>query len=367
MNTKGTGALCALTAVLALAGCATTQVKSDWNRQIDFGRYRTFAIQGGKVLAPRGSVEAADPNRDTLAAARIEAALTADLMRKGLTPRRDNPDLIVTYTAGARTKEEVVSNWDSFGWHRHRSGYYGPLYQNVWIDQYPEATLVVDLLDPRSQQIVFRSVARADDKDIRNARFIATAVDKALARYPSLTQTGTSSRSVMREGQPAEAVDRIVDDGTARLVGPGANLTIDHGVLAGTLEGGQYYVDISAQAARGRGPLGPIDVQIKRVAGGYDLTGLWNGGRVKFLIGERGARGQLLRQISPEDPGLRACDYDIQKLREKPRYSGLARCLGDPSPRRFDVDPRPIKALTDEENAILLLAYFAAPPPVRTI
>jgi hypothetical protein len=172
--------------VAALAGCATTQVKTDWDKQTNFAQYRTFAVQAGKVVAAPGTVEAADRQPDTLVLSRIDTALKNDLVSKGLSPVDKNPDLIVTYTAGARTKEQVVSNWDTFGWGSNPDWGHGPMYNDVWIEQYPQATLVIDVLDASTKKVIFRAVAKADDRNIRNPKFIQAAVDKALAKYPAL-------------------------------------------------------------------------------------------------------------------------------------------------------------------------------------
>jgi hypothetical protein len=176
----------AVLGVAAFAGCATTQVKTDWDKQANFSQYRTFAIQAGKVVPAPGSVEAADQQPDTLVLSRIDTALQNDLVSKGLRPVQQNPDMIVTYTAGARNKQEVVSNWDGFGWGFGPGWGYGPYYNDVWVDQYPQATLVIDLIDANTKKVVFRAVAKADDKNIRNPKFIQSAVDKALAKYPAL-------------------------------------------------------------------------------------------------------------------------------------------------------------------------------------
>lgn len=175
-----------------------------------------------------------------------------------------------------------------------------------------------------------------------------------------------SARAAGTTSPPYRAVERIAEN-PPRLIGKDADLTIEHGALAGRLEGGTYHVNITPDSATGQGPLGPIDVHIKHVARGYDLSGLWNGGQVHFLVGESGARGHLLKQISAEDRGYESCQYDIQKLRRQPGYSGLSECLGDDHPLRFEVQPRLAGDMSQEQNAILLLAYFAAPPPVREI
>jgi hypothetical protein len=161
-----------------------------------------------------------------------------------------------------------------------------------------------------------------------------------------------------------ESTDEIVDR-PAALVGQGADLRISNNVLSGQLEGGAYHVLITRDEARGDGPMGRVDVHIKRLGQGYELAGLWNGGHVDFFVGQDGAHGQLIKQISGEDRGYESCHYDIARSAHG-GYTGLSQCLGV-EPLRFDLAARTPSDLVSEQNAILLLAYFAAPPPVRTL
>jgi hypothetical protein len=160
------------------------------------------------------------------------------------------------------------------------------------------------------------------------------------------------------------AVDHI-DERPARLVGKAAELTIENGVLTGHLERGQYRAQITPDSARGYGPMGPIDVHIKRLGKAYDVSGMWNGGDLHFVVGENGAQGTAFRQISYEDRGYENCRYDIEKLKSGAGYSGLSECLGMEEPLRFEVQPKLTSDLTDEQNVVLLVAYLAAPPAVR--
>lgn len=167
---------------------------------------------------------------------------------------------------------------------------------------------------------------------------------------------------------PAFQTRDEIDEGPPRLTGAGADLQIRNDVLSGQLEGGSYNVKLTPSSAEGSGPLGRVDLHIKPIAQGYDLTGLWNGGRVHLIVGDQGARGSVMKQISGEDRGYESCHYDIGKL--DPRtgqagYAGLSECLGQ-NPLRFEIQPRATTDMTSEQNVILLLAYLAAPPPVRT-
>jgi hypothetical protein len=159
-------------------------------------------------------------------------------------------------------------------------------------------------------------------------------------------------------GGPTAMADR-----PASLVGEDAGLIIRDGLLTGRLERGGYSVRITADSARGTGPLGPIDVHINRMGRGFEVAGLWNGGHLHFLVGPDEIRGTALKQISDEERGYQSCRYQIAKLDRGSGYSGLSECLGS-KPLRFEVDPRSSADLTDEQTAILLVAYFAAPPAV---
>jgi hypothetical protein len=175
----------------------------------------------------------------------------------------------------------------------------------------------------------------------------------------------SSRQATSSAALPYHAVDHI-EEHPARLIGEDASLTIDHGVLGGRLDGGQYDVRITPDAAKGSGPMGPIDVQIKRVASAYDVSGLWNGGHLHFRVSESGAEGNVLKQISADDRGYQSCHYEIERLRSTSGYTGLSECLGAAEPLRFEIRPRRAADMTDEQNVILLVAYFAAPPAVRS-
>jgi hypothetical protein len=148
-----------------------------------------------------------------------------------------------------------------------------------------------------------------------------------------------------------------------QLVGDQAQLTIQHGLLTGRLERGAYNVQITPTSAKGTGPLGRVDVRIKRVGQAVDVAGVWNGGDLHFVLGPDDIHGTALKQVSDEDRGYQGCRYRINRLGRGRGYAGLAECLGA-NPLRFEVRTATPADLTEEENAILLVAYFAAPPAI---
>lgn len=157
-------------ALFTLAGCAATQVKTDHDPSANFADYRTFQVKGGQVINNGRT----DP-RDTLVRDRVVAAITQELESKGLKPTDQNPDMVIWYTAGAQTVEDIDPDWYGYG------PYWGAGYGYDWENQ---GTLVIDLIDARTNKLVWRSMAAAEEDNFRSAEHITKAVDKSLERFP---------------------------------------------------------------------------------------------------------------------------------------------------------------------------------------
>ena len=164
----------AIGVALAGIGCAGPQVRTDHDPHARFAAYRTFKLQEGQVIND-GIVD----TRNTLVRGRIDSALDRQLIDKGLQPTTQNPDLIVTYTASARWVQQVYPYYrpdDAYTW-----------FEPVAYDQNDairRGTLVIDLLDGKTKQLVWRSVAGGEDKNFGSAEHIAKAVDKSMKDYP---------------------------------------------------------------------------------------------------------------------------------------------------------------------------------------
>jgi hypothetical protein len=185
----------------------------------------------------------------------------------------------------------------------------------------------------------------------------------ALLTVACVAVAGRADAATPTDVPPVYQVKDTIEGHPERLVGPYARLSIRQGVLTGRLERGAYNVRITPQSARGTGPLGAVDVKIKRMGTSFDIAGKWNGGDLHLVLGPDGIHGTAMKQISDEDRGYQSCRYEIARLPRRPGLSGVAECLGT-SPLRFEVQPTTPSDLTDEENAILLVAYLAAPPAV---
>ena len=176
-------AVLALGAMAVTAGCATVSVSTDYDHGFDFARVRTFQLDGGHLMH---NGVADDGN--TLVKDRITAALRAALQAKGLQETSQNPDLIVGYYGGARSRTEIegmpaYGPGPGFGpfW---AGGWWDPMYNDWWTRTYNEGTLIIDLVDAHTKRLVWRAYAEAEIEVPVSEQKIREAVDKAFRGFP---------------------------------------------------------------------------------------------------------------------------------------------------------------------------------------
>jgi hypothetical protein len=114
--------------------------------------------------------------------ARLKKAVNSQLEARGLKQHPDNPDFLITYHTGSEEKINITSY-----------GYgYGP-YWGAWggpfeVQQYTEGTLVLDFVDAKSRQIVWRGIATkafaSRPKPSETEGKINEVVGKLLAGFP---------------------------------------------------------------------------------------------------------------------------------------------------------------------------------------
>ncbi len=168
--------------LLWIAGCAGVAVRTDFDREVDFGRYRSVAW-----LAPplRETQERAPDTftANSLLDKRVRRAVEQELERRGLpTAPEEQADLRVDYRL--LYSEKLVTQGTRIGSIYHR----GPAYYDdfdVYVSQVPEATLVLDLIDARSEQLVWRgwSTRRDHDRSL-DENEVSRTVAAILRRYP---------------------------------------------------------------------------------------------------------------------------------------------------------------------------------------
>lgn len=140
--------LAALATVVAALGCSTLQISTDYAPGTDFSKYKTFTIKEG------------NPPKNQIAAERVKSALTGALEAKGFKGASEGGDLnvFVHFQAGKETQLNTTG-YGYGGWGGWRWGGYGGM-QTTTVQEIPTGTLVVDLVDGKTNNAVWRGIAK---------------------------------------------------------------------------------------------------------------------------------------------------------------------------------------------------------------
>ena len=167
--------------MISLAGCASIQVESDFDRSADFSRYKTFNfISDSPLLA------AVNEPINPLLPDRLVSAARTELTRKGyrFIPNREQADFVVSFTLGGRDKIRVDSYPTSY---RTRWSWGAPYHTDVNVRQYTEGTLAIDIFDVSRHSPVWhgRAVKNISAADRRNPTPVVNElVGLILAEFP---------------------------------------------------------------------------------------------------------------------------------------------------------------------------------------
>jgi len=166
--------LIAVLAMLLAVPAATAQVKTDYDPQVDFSRFKTWTWMEGT------------PAPDPFSQQRIEDAIEAKLAEKGLVKAEgDEADLVVvTHVSVSAEKQVDVTHFGGYGGRYGWRAGYGSSYVNV--RDINVGTLVVDLVDAEKQELVWRGMASdtVANKPQKSEKKIRKAVSKMFNRFP---------------------------------------------------------------------------------------------------------------------------------------------------------------------------------------
>jgi len=161
------------------AGCSAPKIGYDYDRGTNFGQYRTYAWgSGAQVATGDRRVDSA------LVDARIRTAIDSQLRAKGyIASSNGSPDFFVTYHAGLKDMMKGASTQNYIGDRAH-----GTFTTISDVQSYNEGTLLIDIVDAKSHQLVWQASAKADvdqslDPKERDAR-VNGVVHAMLAHFP---------------------------------------------------------------------------------------------------------------------------------------------------------------------------------------
>lgn len=171
--------LCAAVMALASGGCASAvSVKAAYDPSAPFAQYRTFAMVEPNRAVPTGL------DSDPFVLRELRQLTYQALVRRGLRPvTMDEADVAVGVLARFQQKVQVGSR-ASYAHYGYGYGY-GPRY--AWgpdIDEYNEAQVAIDLIDPKANEVRWRGTGmRRADRALTSAE-LSEIVERILSQFP---------------------------------------------------------------------------------------------------------------------------------------------------------------------------------------
>ena len=174
---------------LLLPPAVTAQkVETDYAHGTDFAKYKTYK------LVKIGE----NPDVSQLVDQRIVSALEEELANKGLTKNEDNPDLLVGYQAAISHQTQLNTYGSTVGggpgwgvgpgWGYGWGGNMGmaSTMSTTTESKIRNGTLVVDVMDPKQKQLLFRGIATdtLSDKAEKNTKKLQKSLAKIFQKYP---------------------------------------------------------------------------------------------------------------------------------------------------------------------------------------
>ena len=165
-----------LIGMILFAGKASAQqVKTDYDRSAKFGQYKTYSWEQVKT-------------KDALDVDRVKSAVNAALAAKGWSQVGSGGDVSIIAIETTQNQQTLNTFYDGFGggwgWRRFGGGGFGEA--TTTTETYTVGTLVVDLYDSKTKQLLWRgsssdTLSKNSNKNIKN---LDKGVEKMFKKFP---------------------------------------------------------------------------------------------------------------------------------------------------------------------------------------
>ncbi|GAL87713.1 hypothetical protein MYP_4944 [Sporocytophaga myxococcoides] len=159
------------------------QISSDKDPNADFSQFKTFGFKPGTVI-DQGKTE----TNNTIMDNKVDDAVTSELTAKGLKRDDNNPDLVISYTAGAQEKTELEDAGPGFAGPGIyvADGWWADSYDEFWQNTYNEGTLMIDVKDAQTNELVYRvyGAGEVKNKSKKQDKEINKVVKKGFKDFP---------------------------------------------------------------------------------------------------------------------------------------------------------------------------------------
>jgi hypothetical protein len=162
--------------IFALTSCSSVRVNQDYDKNIDFSQYKTYAFHKSGI----DKVEISDLDKK-----RILRSIDEVMATKGFT-KSESPDLLINFFT--KEREQVDVNQFNMGW-----GYGWGFGWNPWmwgnntsVNRYTEGTLTIDVIDAKKKELVWQGIGEGvlTKNTEKKDESIKEFVSKILEQYP---------------------------------------------------------------------------------------------------------------------------------------------------------------------------------------
>jgi len=169
----------------AVSGCSSNNIRSDYDRDANFGAYKTYNFFEGAGSTSQGGYK-------NLFTQYMVEAITAEMEKRGYV-KSDHPDLLVNFHSNLQEKTKVTqTSAPRSPYYGYRGSYYHPwggygYGTQTQVSQYTEGTYNIDIIDARKKELVWEAVGvgRVTEKKLKNLeQNVKEGVPKFFAHYP---------------------------------------------------------------------------------------------------------------------------------------------------------------------------------------
>src|ERR1700674_735210 len=165
--------VCTLSLLATLVVAFAQHVTTDLVHQANFSQFKTYSWQAIK-----------DPN--PLWDARIKNAVDAQLAAKGWTQVDSGGDVAIVAIETTKTERTLQTFYNGFGggWGWRGFGGFGD--STTTVQDYKEGTLLIDMYDAKTKQLIWRGSAEdtLSDKAAKNEKNLDKGVAKMFKAFP---------------------------------------------------------------------------------------------------------------------------------------------------------------------------------------
>jgi hypothetical protein len=187
---------------LILAPAVLAKMNVDFDPNLDFSKFKTFAYIGGANMLEFRQL---NPNYIT---DRVHSGVSQALIQRGLKEVKpdEQPDLVVRYWANSQS--QIVSpsagTWGQFG--PYVSDYWAYTYDLMRSESALDASLVIDVIDAKRKDLAWRLYMEqkiVDDDSIWNK--VLNEISKGFESYPPSKKQIEEKRKERAEHPPKPA------------------------------------------------------------------------------------------------------------------------------------------------------------------